>query len=660
MTHRLDHPTMHRTTIRSTYQRSLLGGMDRRRAHRIAIVGCGPRGVYALSALAGELRRRPGLACHIVLFDPKFSAGGQTYDVSQPDYLLMNTVAERLTAYRDHTIPDGPADGEGANLADWFRSNISETLAENSYLPRRMHGEYLIAARRSAIAQLPASATVEVVEDQVVDVRRDRARLAMLVRSGRWLDGFSSVLLTVGHGSTEDRPQAAAKAACTGTPLPMGDWTDQIEAGETVGVVGLGLTAIDAILALTIGRGGRFEPQGTGLGYVPSGQEPQILAWSRSGVPLAAKAVNQKPPGARHIARFLTDDAIACLRQGAHAAGRDGKLDFHEEVLPLISKEISLSACLSSFHRALPDPRTDGAQVLRDLFPLLPDRTRLDWQSLEASSLIHAPSHAEYCASLRHHLIEDVRAAEEGNVHNPAKCAADCLRDIRDQIRSVVDWFGLTPSSMRRFEAEFVPSYMRLAVGPPPLRIRQLLALWESGILDLGAGPDPVVTRLAPDRVAIRSRLPGGPQLEARRLISARVAPPLTGALAQALLRSGMGRAAENVLGEERYRYSALEVDRANRVVDATGQPVEGLHLYGSLCEGVTWYTFAAAHPLIASRALTDAVRWAKLELSRLAEEGSRVVSAAEPRRPVAVGGNRPPAVPAGVRRTHGIGACSP
>ncbi|WP_278255872.1 hypothetical protein [Nocardioides convexus] len=52
---------------------------------------------------------------------------------------------------------------------------------------------------------------------------------------------------------------------------------------------GLGLTFYDSLALLTEGRGGRYVDDGTALRYLPSGNEPLIVAGSRSGVPLRAR-----------------------------------------------------------------------------------------------------------------------------------------------------------------------------------------------------------------------------------------------------------------------------------------------------------------------------------------------------------------------------------
>ena len=56
----------------------------------------------------------------------------------------------------------------------------------------------------------------------------------------------------------------------------------------------MGLVAVDVVTALTIGRGGEFVENGAGLRYRPSGREPLVQLFCRSGLPFTAKSVTGK------------------------------------------------------------------------------------------------------------------------------------------------------------------------------------------------------------------------------------------------------------------------------------------------------------------------------------------------------------------------------
>lgn len=586
---------------------------------RIAIVGCGPRGTYGFAALARRLAALGGsVRAEIFLIDPYINQGGEVYNTTQPSYFLMNTVAEQITTRPDHTVTASAAIEQPDSMAEWFTSNISESLKPNSYLPRRYHGEYLMQARTAAATLLPASATVESLDSEVVGVKESNGLFSLRLANGKFLQGISSLLITTGRGTPDSLTGAENSPDIVENPYPIDRWIADISPEHTIGVQGLGLTAVDVVLALTIGRGGAFDDNHGRVIYHPSGREPKIVAWSRSGIPLLARAANQKGADGRHVAQFLTYDVVNELRRRSIAEGMEGKLDFHGQVLPLISKEIRLAACLSYFYKKLPDATIDGVEIIDRLFHKLPLELQLDWEKLEKASMISVGNHEEYATGMRNFLESDLEAASQGNVLNVRKCAADCLRDIRDQIRAAVDWCGLTPASMERFEKEFVPPYLRLAVGPPPMRIKQFLALNDAGVLDLGLGPNPELLVDGGGRHIVRSRLSGGPSFGLDKLIKARITSVPGGHMANALLQSGLCRLAENRLGDQSHRIPALDVNVANQAIDPQGRPVTGLFIFGALCEGINWYTFAAARPFVGSRVLCDAEKWADTEMSRL------------------------------------------
>src|SRR6185312_16216780 len=79
---------------------------------RVAIVGVGPWGLCALERVVTlarqELRRGVDIAVHVV--DPG-TPGSGVYDVTQPDYLLLNNPCGQLTLYPFETESNQPSYG---------------------------------------------------------------------------------------------------------------------------------------------------------------------------------------------------------------------------------------------------------------------------------------------------------------------------------------------------------------------------------------------------------------------------------------------------------------------------------------------------------------------------------------------------------------------
>ena len=100
-------------------------------------------------------------------------------------------------------------------------------------------------------------------------------------------------------------------------------------------VRGLGLAFVDLVVLLYEGRGGRFAKDGEGLRYVPSGQEPYLVAGSPRGAPYHAKTHYQLRAGRPPLPRFFGPSQVDPLL----ASG--GPVDMATQVWPLMAKEIA-------------------------------------------------------------------------------------------------------------------------------------------------------------------------------------------------------------------------------------------------------------------------------------------------------------------------------
>ena len=158
------------------------------------------------------------------------------------------------------------------------------------------------------------------------------------------------LFLTTGHSKatgphatrSRARPPSVNRDATVvvDDPYPIKQKLSFITPTHGRGHRGHGLTACDVLTELTVGRGGRFvtSPISGEKQYIPSGQEPRIMAFSRSGLPLTARAVNQKGVSIQYRAQFLLASKIRELR-----AAR--KLDFVQDVFPLLLADMQYAYC---------------------------------------------------------------------------------------------------------------------------------------------------------------------------------------------------------------------------------------------------------------------------------------------------------------------------
>ena len=101
----------------------------------------------------------------------------------------------------------------------------------------------------------------------------------------------------------------------------------------------MGLVAIDVVTALTVGRGGEFVEDGNRLRYRPSGREPRVHLFCRSGLPFTAKSVTGKDRTDVYKPVICTDEALEALN--GRSKGFRRSVDVRRELLPLLFAEMS-------------------------------------------------------------------------------------------------------------------------------------------------------------------------------------------------------------------------------------------------------------------------------------------------------------------------------
>ena len=378
----------------------------------VAIVGGGPSATYALDRLvaaltaahesldtgrpdrrgnrsAGQNARQQAIRT-LAVFEPSgHFGGGRVYAPDQPAHHLMNRnacdIALRgpvLRPIEDVARPPIPA-----SFLAWQACEPRDEppVADEDAPPRAMVGRAFAAVFAAQVRVLRSHFGIEVHTipapvTAITEMADGSSRLALAV-GGDAAPRFAArrVLLATGHDWLSPdaaqiersafalaRPQVAyARSPCrpdhwppdTGSfytaPTREAGGAD----GRRVAVDGLGLTAIDAVLQLTEGRGGRFVRRDDGRGrdislvYRASGREPpQIVLFGRSGLLTTARPVNGRMArglGSRHPALLTTarvDALRAAFGRPARIAGHGTilQLDFDRDLLPAIVAEMAL------------------------------------------------------------------------------------------------------------------------------------------------------------------------------------------------------------------------------------------------------------------------------------------------------------------------------
>ncbi len=399
----------------------------------IAIVGCGPKGLYALDSLCEAARRSPRHRFTVHIFEPSAHPGaGPIYDPRQPEVLLMNFPAGMINAWTG---------GRGSSFLEWAAKSPKPVDA-GTYVPRALVGRYLFWSFERVVAQAPSNVRLIQHKMRVDAVKRNGDQWRISPKNIT----VDHVLITTGHqdgfrdSSTEARNHIAS-------PFPIDQRLTQtaVPPNSTLRCKGFALTFIDTMLALTEGRGGVFTLSATGYKYTPSGKEPRRIApFSRSGRPMRAKveaALFTQPQD-----DAFWDDRRAALSQVL----RTPNATFTNHIWP---------AFLSCADQVLGNPSGTSANFFthRTKTTFTPDEIR-----------------------------QDLRIGYDIAMGRRAQDSAWALAEVwRRCYPQLINWIShreLTPDNAHPFR-QIAAEMERLAFGPPAQNIGKLITLEQAGIV---------------------------------------------------------------------------------------------------------------------------------------------------------------------------------
>jgi diaminopimelate decarboxylase len=406
---------------------------------QIAIVGGGPRGLFALDCLAAVAAQTPDRQFAVTLYEPgAFVGAGPVYAPDQPLYLLMNFAAGMIDAW-DRSFADN---SQRPSLLDWLAQAYPAEADANAYLPRARVGEYLIYCFEHLRADLAENLSLQIEPAYVSGVCR--AAGGWQVADGRRAARFDEVLIATGHQRWQ-RPADARPLSAYPTQR-LSDAQDTL--AGIVRCKGFGLTFIDTALALTLGRGGRFVDSNDGrLAYRASGHEPAcIQPVSRSGRPMLPK------PEAGTVPMDARRSAIVDALSAALDAIERPVEDFEADVWPMFCRSAD------AFVAAQPGETA---------------RWFAAWRA-------RAIDGREATAVMRHAW----QVATGLAAPDAAVALALIWRAVYPRLVRLISHGGLAAHALDGFLA-ITMEMERIAFGPAASNIARLLALIDAGVVDL-------------------------------------------------------------------------------------------------------------------------------------------------------------------------------
>lgn len=590
----------------------------------IAIVGIGPRGLNVFQNITAKAADTPECVFDVHLVDPG-EPGQGAHPADQTNCLIANTMAGQVSVSLPIDMANVEAGSNGPSLTEWARAvgykrvpdgyaiaTEGEAVNDDDYLPRAMLGSYLRYTYEMTITNLPKTVQFTHHRTIAIDIYPSFDGWAIKLENGREIES-DFVFLTTGHNINRLNDQETAyrdfaarhqdgnpKIGFFKTIYPV-KTLDRIVPGSTVAIQGLGLTASDAIAALTIGRGGKFDRRDGPLAYRRSGREPRILVFSRNGLPYTARGVNQKGIAGRHVPRFFSPECIELLRKEAMWRRGTPQLDFEAEVLPVLKKEMAYA-----FRTA-----REGREPDRENFFPTPEETRVIDLVLDPVSGRKFANFAKFREFALDFFRSDLDEAYKGNLTSPIKAATDAIRDCRDALLAAVEFRGLLPESHRNFIDRYAPTINRMSFGPPRHRNSELLALIEAGVVDWGGGPfSQIELDEKGPHFTIRCSFEKeetcrkADVLIIARLDAYRPADDIQ-PLSANLLKRGLIRPFNN----GPYHPCGIDIDSDHHPIGCNGLPLKTLRVIGYPTEGARFYTHALPRPFRRSGPLVDGGR---------------------------------------------------
>ncbi|WP_339841659.1 FAD/NAD(P)-binding protein [uncultured Maribacter sp.] len=595
--------------------------MDDYLTYKIAIVGFGPKGFYGLERLLANLNlasiNKP-IEIHIFNTTHFFGAG-DVYRNDQPQCLIMNYANSNINVWPSES--PNPILSNTPDFVTWLKNEGFSNLGLHDYAPRAMVGDYLMFCFQTLINKMPTNVRVMTHVGTVKDVNSLNGDYN-LVWSDRRSKKKSSiicqkVLFTTGH--TSFKPLSIEKISNENKVqfiYPTNERLKHLASNSSVAIKGFGLTAIDAILALTEARGGVFKEDRNGfMSYEPSGREPRkIYVFSRTGIPMMPR---NGLPNSNYKLRYFTDEVIENLQHEA-------PIDFNSILLPLIKKEFYFA-----FYRIL--FQKYGHDLLFDVnFDLIEHQVRLfhqNYPNAEVFSWGTIVNPFENKETLSTEILKEyfeflINEAQLGEEVSPFMAAVSTWRKINPIFNKLYSYGGLDADSHREFDNYYFGLFNRLAYGPPINNMKKLLGLLEAELLDFTFAKSAYIIE---DEHNEKLRLlinKGSQKVSIDYYVNATIPRAREGGfeneLYQNLKQNGLIKQFENK-GNSSYKPGCLAINENGNPIDINGEANTDFTFYGTPTEGITFDNDTL------SRSRNDfASAWAKIICEEIIERENR------------------------------------
>ncbi|PQZ93033.1 hypothetical protein CQ018_11315 [Arthrobacter sp. MYb227] len=428
---------------------------------RIAFVGGGPKVLFALLELHDACSVRAVGALCIDVYDPYPPGAGRVWQTGQPEQVRLNVAA---------SIVDAAHCDDPESFGDWVQ-RVAPQHARELYPPRAVVGEYL--HDRFVKLRQTASFPIRHVTANVTAVLRRQCKWEVISETGS--EFYDEVVLATGHG-LPDGPRTDNLSGALNPDALIGDYRvlgeESILPTSRVLIRGAALTAYDAVLLLTEGRGGRWEQHTVGpwLSYCASGREPaRISMGSRSNVPMDSKP--ERVP--ENILRTLDPyrerilvwgmDVRTLQAAGQQSTPREGDM-----------RGVESGASYAGLFRVLLSCAMECATVLG---------IRISALELWRTALTGREEATPALQSVAEQIRRGIRINRGMDVPDARWIWGRVWSGLYPQITRAVSRVRWDPIQTRRFN-KVASNLEKMAFGPPEQTALKLLALLDAGLLE--------------------------------------------------------------------------------------------------------------------------------------------------------------------------------
>jgi uncharacterized NAD(P)/FAD-binding protein YdhS len=202
-------------------------------ADTVAIIGGGASGLLA----AVQLIRRARRAIKIVFIEPQANLGSGVAYSTEFNSHLLNVPAGNMSA-----IPDDPD-----HFLRWMRTNVAKDFDRRSFARRSLYGSYLGETLAEACLLAQQQISLDHYRSRATHVETNRCGARVWMENGLRISA-DRVILALGNP-----PQENPMPARSGVEA-VSAWSrfafEALEPDAPILLVGAGLTAVDAVLAL--------------------------------------------------------------------------------------------------------------------------------------------------------------------------------------------------------------------------------------------------------------------------------------------------------------------------------------------------------------------------------------------------------------------------